>query len=144
MHLDVGLQFGRGDLATLTDANVLDAHLKILETLPRMRAAGAGLELVRLVAPERAEDERLFDTLAEYLTFVESLAAEDGASAVLAFSARALRIGRAHTRVGCVWCLGATMPNRDSRRPSTLLVASSSLAKRAADPCSSRARPVRR
>ena len=92
MQLDVGLQFGRGDLATLTDANVLDAHLGILESLPRMRAAGAGLEPVRLVAPERAEDERLFDTLADYLAWVEKLAGEDASSATLSFSARALAL----------------------------------------------------
>ena len=92
MHLDVGLQMGRGDLATLTDANVLDAHLGILQALPRMRAAGAGLELVRLVAPENAEDARLFDTLADYLRLLETLEPDHAPSAVLAFSARALAL----------------------------------------------------
>lgn len=92
MHLDVGLQFGRGDLATLTDANVVEAHLGILQALPRMRGAGAGLELVRLVAPERAEDQRLFDTLAEFLTLIESVEPDQAPSTVIAFSARALAL----------------------------------------------------
>jgi len=92
MQLDVGLQLGRGDLATLTDANVLHAHLGILQALPRMRAAGAGLELVRLVAPDGAEDARLFATVADYLALVESLVPDDASSATLAFSARALAL----------------------------------------------------
>ncbi|MEM9068127.1 MAG: DNA repair protein RecO [Myxococcota bacterium] len=85
MKLDVGLKFRRSDLATLTDATVVEPHPGILADLRRIRAAGAGLELVRLVAPERQPDPELFAAVGVFLTAMSDAESNGAATLALAF-----------------------------------------------------------
>jgi len=92
MELDVELRWGRGDLATLGSAAVAQAHLGLVADLRRMRCAGACLELVRLLAPEREPEPRLFEAVGAMLETIEASAPEEAADRGLSFCARALAI----------------------------------------------------
>lgn len=92
MELEVELRPGRGDLATLESAAVRRPHLGVVSDLRRMRSAGACLELVRALAPEREPEPRLFDAVSEMLAAVASAAPEHAADRALSFCAHALAI----------------------------------------------------
>lgn len=69
--LDVELSFGRGELGVLHEARVTRAFPRLLRDLGRMSAAGAALELVREVMPERAPDPMMFSSTASMFEGLE-------------------------------------------------------------------------
>src|SRR5690606_30740256 len=82
---------GRGEVGRLGQAQVLRAFPRILTGLDRITFAGAGLELVREVAPLREPDERLFDAT---LSFFETLdaAADAREELLLGFQLRVMSV----------------------------------------------------
>ncbi len=91
-EIEVEVRPGRGDLGTLASATVLHAHLGLVSDLCRMRCAGACLEFVRVVAPEREPEPRLFDTVRQVLATIETASSQHAADRALSFCARALAI----------------------------------------------------
>ena len=90
--LDVELSFGQGDLGELHAASVTRAFPVLLRDLARMTAAGAALELVREVMPERTPDPSVF---ACTIAMFDALSQEALATAPLALAFRAHVMGLA-------------------------------------------------
>lgn len=89
LRAEVGL--GRGEVGRLGQAQVQRAFPRIIVDLPRITLAGAALELVREVAPQREPDERLFDATVELLDLLD--AADRGREEILlAFQVRVMSI----------------------------------------------------
>lgn len=59
--LHVGLSFGAGELAWLSEARIVRAFPRLLGDFDAMREAGRVLELVRRIAPRRQAEPRLLD-----------------------------------------------------------------------------------
>ena len=58
--LSVELQRGRGELATLTSAQLQTPFVRLLGDLARMNAAFSGLELLRALSPDHEPDAAVF------------------------------------------------------------------------------------
>lgn len=77
--LRIGFGWGRGDLGHLQEAHVLHAYPRVLADLRRMTWAGAGLALVREVAPARQGDPPLFEAVRRLLETLDRDASADEA-----------------------------------------------------------------
>lgn len=82
---------GRGEVGRLGQAQVQRAFPRILVDLQRITLAGAALELVREIAPQREPDERLFDATVELLDVLDA-AQRAREELLLAFQIRVLSI----------------------------------------------------
>ncbi len=93
--LDVGCQIaitakrGRGDLATLTGADLIAGPRRARESLVRIALMAYGCELCHALAPEATGAPKLHRLLVAWLTVLEG-AAEPGAASRLALDAKAL------------------------------------------------------
>ena len=89
--LRVEVALGRGEVGRLAEASVARGFPRILADLEKMTFAGAALELVREVAPQREPDERLFDAAVQVLEALDAaLPARE--ELLLAFQLRVLSI----------------------------------------------------
>lgn len=82
---------GRGEVGRLAQAQVQRAYPRTIADLRRIALAGAGLELVREIAPAREPDERLFDATVRFLEVLDA-AAEAREEILLAFEVRVMSI----------------------------------------------------
>ncbi len=108
-RIDAVLIPGRGDLATITGADVLWSGDAIRRDSVRALAASAGIEAVVRLFPEPEPDERLFRGLQRYLEAVADAPADGLRDAVealtLAFALKLLALAGWRPEVGvCVRC----------------------------------------
>lgn len=102
--LDVELSFGRGELGVLHAAQVTRAFPALLRDLARMSVAGAALELVRDVMPERAPDAAMFVCTVSMLEGLDRGAVAPRAL-LLSFQARVMAVcGFAPRLAACGVC----------------------------------------
>lgn len=92
---------GRGDLAHLERADVLDAHEGTLADLRRVALVSGVVELLRELCPELAPDEAVFDAAVEVLARIDRETPRE--ELLLAFHAHLLgRLGHAPVLDACV------------------------------------------
>ncbi len=102
--LDVELSLGRSELGSLWGAQVKRAFPALLRDLARLSVAGAALELVRELLPERSPDATLFEHTVHMLQALESGQAEP-MGVFLAFCVRVLALsGFAPQLTACGVC----------------------------------------
>ncbi|MEY4225518.1 MAG: hypothetical protein RL190_275 [Actinomycetota bacterium] len=110
-RIEAVLAPGRGDLAVLTSADVLDSGDAIRADPVRALAASAGVEAVVRLFPEPEPDERLFQGLTRFLeTLADDLGEDPRAAAdalALAFALKLLALAGWRPEVAaCAGCGG--------------------------------------
>jgi DNA repair protein RecO (recombination protein O) len=100
----VGLMLykGRGDLDTITSADIVDAHHALRLDYDRLMAAGAMAELIDKIAPDR---ERLFPIYSLLAGGLDALARGAGPAIVPAFIVKLLSLSGFHPQLrACSGC----------------------------------------
>lgn len=93
---------GRGDLDTVTSAQIIEAYQGLHVDLDRLRAASALAEVVEKITPDR---EEAFSTYALLLSGLTALAADRGGSVVPAFLVKLLSLSGYHPELtACAGC----------------------------------------
>ena len=101
--LEVELAKGRGELAHLAQATVKRPFTAITESLDRMLAAGAAMELLREALPDRGPDAALLDAAVDFLDMLAGGAPPE--ELLLGFQIRALALLGFHPGlVACASC----------------------------------------
>lgn len=88
--IDVEMSLGAGEIGRLASARLVRGFPRLLGSLARMDLAGAGLELVRELLPQRETDRRFVPTVARFFERLDEESA--GIEARLAFELRFLAL----------------------------------------------------
>lgn len=70
--VEVTLEHARGDLETLREARPVLPCLDLLTSLPRIEAAGAGLEMLRAILAERHAEPEVFERVVSFLLALDA------------------------------------------------------------------------
>lgn len=101
-RVELMLYKGRGDLDTITSADIVDAHHALRMDYDRLMAAGVMAELVDKVAPDR---ERLFPIYSLLTGGLDALTRGAGPSVVPAFLVKLLSLSGFHPQLrACSAC----------------------------------------
>lgn len=101
-HVDLMLYKGRGDLDTITSADIMSSFDVVRTDYARLTAAAALVELVDKITPDR---ERASNTYALLLSGLRAIVEEKGHTIVPAFFVKLLSMSGYHPQLGiCAGC----------------------------------------